>query len=341
MQTCVMVALLASCNSSELLADNDLVFLKKSAIISRSRYVGTIADYNALKLTLVNLSGKKLEIDTVRISHIQTEFTASQQKAVQLFGEKKFELAYAEFAKALKNEKRAWVQREIVAKQVLCLSADSKTIAAIELFMSHFTAYPNTRFLHFAPINWEAKEVANDVQEKCETMLAGNPLEQLIGSSWLLSGSKKTTAINCLKIIASADPKNEIRKRIAQWSRMQLWRTSIAQAEPNEIDFWKAEIKKLSVDDRVGPILLLGQLLIRFEKHDSAAIEFMKLPILYPDRYQECAAALDFAAEALIQNGKSKEAQLVLQELANGYTTTIRARNRRNRAADNQKKINQ
>ena len=92
-------------SSLELLADNDVVFLKKSAIVSRSRFVGTIADYNVFKLTLVNSSGKKLEIKSARISHIQTEITASQQKAVQWFGEKKFELAFDEFAKALKQRK--------------------------------------------------------------------------------------------------------------------------------------------------------------------------------------------------------------------------------------------
>ena len=228
-----------------------------------------------------------------------------------------------------------------MARQVLCLAAEGKTIAAIELFMDHFTSYPNTRFLHFAPVNWEAKDVASDVQEKCETMLAGNPLEQLIGASWLLSGSKKSAAIDCLKNIASADPTNEIRKRISLWAKMQLWRTSIDEVERDEIDSWKAQINDLVVEDRVGPILLLGQLLMRFEEHDSAAIEFMRLPILYPDRHRECAAALDFAAEALMQNGKTEEAQLVLQELEKDYTTTVQARNRRKRAADNPKKMNQ
>lgn len=78
-----------ACASQDLAAD-DLVFLKKSAIVSRSRYIGKIEEYNAIKLTLVNPAGKKLEIDSRRISHVQTEFSSLKLKADRLFKEKKF-----------------------------------------------------------------------------------------------------------------------------------------------------------------------------------------------------------------------------------------------------------
>jgi len=102
----------------------------------------------------------------------------------------------------------------------------------------------------------------------------------------------------------------------------------------------KQELQKLPSEERGGPIIVLGKLLTRLEKYDAAAIELRKIPIRYPDQYLQCASALDRAAEARTRNGKSKEAQLVLQELTNRYTTTTRARNRQNRAVGNQKKIN-
>lgn len=336
--SCFAMMLLAFARQ-ELQAD-DLVFLKKSAIVSRSRYTGKIEDYNAIKLTLVNPSGKKLEIDSSRISHIETEFSSQKLKADRLFKEKKFGLAFDEYEEAIPSEKREWIRREIISKQILCLSAQQKTVSAISLFLDHFSSYPNTRFLHVAPLNWDPINLTVDVQNKCASILSGNPLEQLIASSWLLSGSQKGVAIKNLEKLARIKPQNEIQRRVVQWATMQLWRTRIDQSTKEDADSWKAEIQNLLIEDRVGPIIILGTLLSRLEQYDAAAIELMKIPILYPDRYLESAFALDLAADALTQNGKSKEAQLVLQELTNDYTTTTRARNRQNRAAGNQKKIN-
>ena len=47
----------------------------------------------------------------------------------------------------------------------------------------------------------------------------------------------------------------------------------------------------------------------RLEQYDAAAIELMKIPIRYPDRYLECASALDLAVEALRKSEKVKEMQ--------------------------------
>ena len=326
--------------ASQDLAADDLVFLKKSAIVSRSRYIGKIEEYNAIKLTLVNPAGKKLEIDSRRISHVQTEFSSLKLKADRLFKEKKFGVAFEQYEKAIPNEKREWIRREIISKQILCLSAQQKTVSAISLFLAHFSSYPNTRFLHVAPLNWDSIDVDVEIQNKCGSILSGNPLEQLIASSWLLSGPQKTVAIKKLEKLASIEAQNEIQRRVVHWATMQLWRTRIDQSTKEDLDSWKAEIQKLLNEDRVGPIIVLGKLLTRLEQYDAAAIELMKIPIRYPDRYLECASALDLAVEALTRNGKSKEAQLVLQELTNRYTTTTRARNRQNRAVGNQKKIN-
>lgn len=249
-------------------------------------------------------------------------------------------VAFEQYEKAIPNEKREWIRREIISKQILCLSAQQKTVSAISLFLAHFSSYPNTRFLHVAPLNWDSIDVDVEIQNKCGSILSGNPLEQLIASSWLLSGPQKTVAIKKLEKLASIEAQNEIQRRVVHWATMQLWRTRIDQSTKEDLDSWKAEIQKLLNEDRVGPIIVLGKLLTRLEQYDAAAIELMKIPIRYPDRYLECASALDLAVEALTRNGKSKEAQLVLQELTNRYTTTTRARNRQNRAVGNQKKIN-
>ena len=101
-----------ACASQDLAAD-DLVFLKKSAIVSRSRYIGKIEEYNAIKLTLVNPAGKKLEIDSRRISHVQTEFSSLKLKADRFFKEKKFGVAFEQYEKAIPNEKREWIRRRV------------------------------------------------------------------------------------------------------------------------------------------------------------------------------------------------------------------------------------
>lgn len=302
---------------------NDEVFLKfDPGYNGRTKYVGLVVDFDAQSVRL-KVSGERIvEIVTKRVLRINTTHVPSQAIADRYFANRQFREAFTEYQKSSLMEKRAWVSSEISAQMIYCLRAENKIVQATQKFIDYFQERPASRFLHCAPTCWVPVQLTLEQEKLFVKMLAGNPLEQLIGASWLLSGSKREPAVSVLQSLAGTAGGNPLEVHVGRLATAQLWRTQIPRVKNTQLQ----EINQLVHDspghERLGIYLVRGRVFKQLGQFDRAALDFLKIPILYPHNYQESAYALDHAARVLAKNQNPATARLVMRELARDYTTT-------------------
>lgn len=313
-------------NHDDLLAE-DIVFLKRSAIQSgRTRFQGTIREFDSENLYLVTSDGRKQTINTQRIARVETADLSGRSSADRLFKSFKFEQANQAYQKAIAGEQRQWVKRELIAQQILCQSALEENEKAIGLFLALSAGKPNHRFFHVIPVTWQFRPIIDSQKKVFDKMLSGNPLEQFIAASWSLDQHSNTVAIKVLRQLAGRDDPDGMMTRVSQLAAFQVYRCEISSLSNKDLLRWRRAIEKMHRLDRAGPIWMAGNLMQNNENYLSAAAEFLKLPILYPEHYQLGAASLEAAAIALDRQGDRSAGNLVLRELANRYTTTVPGR---------------
>ena len=302
---------------------NDEVFLKVDPGHSgRTKHVGLVLDFDAHSVRLKVSGDRTVEIDTKRVLKVKTRHLPSKTLADRYFANRQFQKAFAEYQKSSVPEKRAWVASEISAQMIYCLRAENKIVPATRTFIDYFRKRPTSRFLHCAPTCWAPVKLTREQEKLFVEMLAGNPLEQLIGASWLLSGSKREPAVGVLQSLAGSAEGNLLKIRVKRLANAQLWRTQIPQVKNNQLQEINQLVRDVSTHDRLGIYLIRAQVFKQLGQFDRAALDFLKIPILYPGNYQESAYALHHAARALAKNQDPANARLVMQELARDYTTT-------------------
>ena len=116
-------------------------------------------------------------------------------------------------------------------------------------------------------------------------MLSGNPLEQFIAASWSLDQHSNTVAIKVLRQLAGRDDPDGMMTRVSQLAAFQVYRCEISSLSNKDLLRWRRAIEKMHRLDRAGPIWMAGNLMQNNENYLSAAAEFLKLPILYPEHY--------------------------------------------------------
>ena len=302
----------------------DRVHLKSPAQgTSRSLYVGQVLDFDAENLVIRIADDRELKLDAGRVLRIETPYLPSHTRAEQLYRIHDFKGALPEYRRALETEKRPWVRSELSAKIVLALRAQNRQQEACQLFLDHFRQRPQTRFLHVAPINWRSVGLSRGEVSFFENLIQdGNPLEQLICSSWLLEGDLSREAVRRLQQLSELKAANQLVGRINRLAQLQLWRTRLSDLQNQEPLELANLISGMRSEDRAGGFFLLASAYRQLGQSDQAILQFMKIPILFPDRYQLSAEALDQAASLLRENNRSREHLLVLRELARDYTTT-------------------
>jgi TolA-binding protein len=98
----------------------------------------------------------------------------------------------------------------------------------------------------------------------------------------------------------------------------QTWRASAHNAAPERIDLWARKLDESPMALRAGPAFVLGSALC-VQQPESAAIEFLKVPILHEHHRSLAAAALLAAGGCLQRAGQTAQAAALYRELAAGY----------------------
>ena len=212
----------------------DTVILKSEKSGKSSKRRGEIESWRGNTLTIRSNSGSR-EIDGDRIVRIETAWPDEYLAGLIAMNSKDFPTAIKSFQEALLNEQRKWARTIIRSELVKAYLATDKYRQAVQEFAQIVAADPETRFKHLIPLAWTSTVQQLETKNLTANWLdAREPLLQLIAASWHMSGETRRDAIRILEKLS-----NDFEKEIASLARVQLWRTTLAQASPDSIQQWQ------------------------------------------------------------------------------------------------------
>ncbi len=300
------------------LAQVDTVVTRSENSETTAKRRGVITDWTGSTLSLQS-DTRTREIDNDRIVEIQTTWNADYLLGKQLLGNGKTSEAAAKLRLALTGETRPWAQTIIRSELVRAMSAAGDDAAAIEEFARIVAVDPQTRFLYLIPLPWSGSVGNASVEKLAQSLLTSSePALQLIAASWLTSGAERAKAIQILEKLAK-----DYEPGIAALAAAQLWRTEIATADETKVSTWQKRILQMPNSLRAGPYYVLASAQARLNQNQEAAINFMRIPILYPEQVALCAASLYKCARILHNDGHTNEARTLWTELLQEYPESV------------------
>jgi tetratricopeptide (TPR) repeat protein len=276
---------------------------------------GTIVQWKGMSLT-IHSSGRDREIDNDDIVEVQTKWSEDYRSGIAELKTGKTQIAIVKLQEALKNESRPWAQRIIRSHLVDAFQSIEKPAAAVDQFLQIVREDPHTRFLHLAPLPWTGS--TNSLDQPAQKWIESDePVQQLIGASWLLGGAQRAKAIEVLQ-----DLSRDIDTGIRNVAIAQLWRVR-ANVNLKQTQVWQQIIDQMPRSLRAGPCFVLADAQSRAGQVDEAQVNLMRIPILYADQRSLSAAALYRTANLLHNSGQPERAQTILDELVAKYPQTV------------------
>lgn len=280
----------------------------------RSRLTGEILDFTGRELRLEQIGGREKTIPADRVVDIETTWSASHSRAIPLFENRQYDAALQAFVQAIGEEQRGWVDRRLFARSITCLRNLDQIERAGDAFLADLlTADPHTQYFDVIPLSWKPGQPQGSVERRALAWLEmpQNQPAQLMGASWLLPTANRGAAIETLRELSrSAD------KRVAFLAAAQLWRTQVVTAREQDVTQWKSQLARMPESLRAGPYYVLGRTLSRLKKPESAALTFMRVPILYPEHYE-------LSADCLLATGRELERMNSRREAIGLYRRTM------------------
>lgn len=303
------------------LAQVDTVVTRGDNSSATAKHRGVITNWTGPSLSLQN-GTRTREIDNDRIVEIQTSWNPDYLLGKQLLETGKVSQAAAKLRTALAGETRPWAQTIIRSELVRALSAAEDYPVAIQEFAKIIAADPNTRFMHLVPLPWSGSVGNASVEKIAQPLLASSETAlQLIGASWLTGGSDRARARRVLEKLATDDE-----PEIAGLAAAQLWRTEIASVDQMKAGHWEQRILQMPNSVRAGPYYVLAMAQARLNQDQQAAVNLMRIPILFPEQEALCSASLYKCAKLLHNSGQTDEAKTLWTELLQNHPESIWAK---------------
>ena len=277
---------------------------------------GTITEWKGSAITVTTNVGQK-QIENEDIIEVLTTWQSEYVAARKSLDSGDLTTAISQLRAALQSEPRPWAQRIIRADLVRAFDANQNHRAAIEQFLAITKEDPQTRFLHLCPLPWFPGK-ANLNQPAQQWIKSNDPVEKLVGASWLLTGKGPTAAFQVLEELSL-----DIDAKIKYLAIAQLWRTRKLNVNARQIDVWKKLMTSMPRSIRAGPWFVLSEAQSQNDQIDEATINLLRIPILYSEQIGLSAAALYRAGHLLHNTGRADEAQTVWHELQQNHPTSI------------------
>lgn len=291
------------------LAAEDSVLVKSKSGRETTTSRGEIVDYTGVSLVLRRTGGREEVLEADRVLRVDTPLTAAHRTGDEQFASRQIEAALASYRTAVSEEKRAWVQRQLLAQIVWCLRAAGRTEDAIDIFQQLLRSDPSTQYYSAIPVSWITEPPSPALEQKAKILLADSSLPdgRLIAASWLLPTAHRNSAIATLQGLLNTDE-----RRVAFLAEAQLWRTQVATTSPEAIARWRERWMRMPDGLQPGPAFVLGQAYSRMNQPEESALFFLRAPILQPlDR--------SLASQALLAAGRELETMKQLSEAATIY----------------------
>ena len=297
----------------------DQVYVHQRKGDSIRTFTGTIIDWNSRDLELTTSTGRLRKLSTELVTRVTYGQNDSHASGNDSFLKRAFLPAIESFEQAVYLEKRDWVRRR---KLAICYGAMGQPVAAAESFQRILSTDAATQYLDALPLVWMT--VPTDSRElRAEQWIAPKhpPALNLLGASWLLSGGKQQAAIRMLQQLA-----RDADSRVSGLAEAQLWRIQVVLAQEDDFERWQTAIDRMDSSLRSGPIFLLARAQSQKETtHAAAMINFMRLPILYPENVGLASKALLEAGQLLEQGQQPHQAVLLYREITREFPETAAA----------------
>ena len=284
--------------------------------IDPSQEVGIILEWNSKNIVFVRPDAtRETTITGDTVCRVEPTWTHPTGKEFhELFIKRQFTAAVKLGAEALKaTGTPLWQQRLILAEMIEASMALGKVKIAGTLYVSLAKENAPQLLLSTIPLSWGNEQLDAQLptmQPLAEDwVLSDNEAVQLLGAGWLLSGTKRTLAVETLKELTKSKS-----NWIAGYARCQLWRI----VPPSEIQSgllpkWITERDKIPFSMQVGPSMLLAFRMSQSGQPSLATSEWLRIASLHQDRYHFALKALDKAIETEMGLGRKDEATLVRQ----------------------------
>jgi hypothetical protein len=290
---------------------------------------GRVVDYTGGLLTYENSVGAQQSVPGKQVVSIESTWNADHTAGDAAWRRRDFLNAAAKYQAASASETRRWARRMIQARLVACLRELDRWDQAAELFLALAKDDPATPYFAAIPLPWTTITATPTLEAKAKTWSADRttPLAALLGSSFLLATPERAEAIRRLRELSqSADA------RIAPLADAQLWRTAAVTADAATIDKWQQSLDKLPEPLRAGPYLVLGRAWSQQNQPERAALNLLRVPILFGDEQPRLAAeALWSAGQALEQLTQPEQAAGLYRELLRDFPQAATATAARDR----------
>ena len=298
-------------------AEDTVIYATGKDARGRGSVTGTVVDYTGEHLVLRTASGRDQTIAASRVVEIKTARTPEQVAGDGFARAGQHEKAVNSYLAALRDERRVWVRRQIMAQCVRCFCECGQFDRAVEGFLPLWRSDPQTQYFDVIPLSWSPHQPSLTFKQKARAWLEAeqDSAARLQGASWLLSTDAREAAIAALRGLTS-----DADARVATMAETQLWRTRVVTAKPQDVNRWRSLIARTPEGLRAGPYYILGRALAALGQSEQAALAFLRVPILYPVHGRLAAAALLSAGRELERIGQTKQAVTVYQEVARDHS---------------------
>ena len=300
----------------------DRVVLKLKSGNGRFTMQCEVEEYTGRFIRVKTATGTTRTYPAADVEDVKTPQTRQHVNGLLAFTQRKYKAARDFFDRAIADESRAWVRREILAMHVRCSLRLGEHRAAAERFAAIVKSDPATPHFGLIPLVWSTRAITDDESALAKNWLLKSPSSaaRLIAASYLLNdsdwGGNAATAMSGLA--SNTD------LRIKHIAQAQLWRRKLRKGTPSKVDIelWEQHVSSLPTEMRGGPYFLLGRAYLARKKNEPAAAAFLWLPLVYDRDHRLAARACMEAADALADVGKKSAAITLYREVAVRFADT-------------------
>ena len=222
------------------------------------------------------------------------------------------------FEKALEQESREWVRRDLLAMLVRCALRQDDPAQAGRRFLMLYQSDQTTRYFSLIPLLWTTSPPSDALKTEAMQWMAGSsPAETLLAASALLFDPKhqSSAAVDLRRLGVNSDG------RVRELAKAQLWRLDLQRGKLDNatLTLWEDSLRSMPDDLRGGAHFVLGEARKRRRQYDQAAASLLWVPLVYNDDYQLAALACLDAAECLRAIGQRTEAATLYREVTLRY----------------------
>lgn len=234
------------------------------------------------------------------------------------------------FRQARQREQRPWARREASAGLVRVSLNRGDWLTAGEEFLAIVSADAETLHWAVAPLPWRSIGENPAAFARAGQWMKNErlPVYRLLGASWLLAGPERATAMQVLEKLSL-----DLDRRIALLAQVQLFRTKLPTSQATDPPRWQGVVEQLPAECQAVGWFLVGEAFARHGDGESAALAYLRVPILRPEVSPLAAESLLAAGAQLEKMMRRGEALSLYREILAQHPATQAAQLAKTRLA--------